>query len=279
MGQPNKTGLSFYRSNTNRYQDPKIRRLLKKYKSEGITVWDYILNEIYRLEGCFIIHDDNLIFNASDILNVEESTVKEIIKYCIEVDLFSLIIFEKHNILTSLPIQNFYCEASRVMKRKFTNIPEFIKLIQEVITVTSEVTTDLVEVKTQHNITEPNQTEQSIIFLENPAQKGLKQGDLFFHINGTLFPESVAAYFEKNYQLAMEGELMKRGMESKKDEVLKKFEEKYGFTNFQNSRHLYSSFKICIDMVQKGDALMSSGNTRKKTIEKNGLTNWNGSNK
>lgn len=278
MAQPNKTGLSFYRSNTNRYQDPKIRRLLKKYKADGITVWDYIINEIYRLEGCFIIHDDNLIFNASDILNVEEETVKEIIKYCVEIELFSAEIFAKHQILTSIAIQKFYSEAARVMKRKFLNIPEFIKLIQEVTTQQSEVITELTEVTTQHNLTEPNLTKQSLIYLENPKENGLKKGDLFFHIDGTLFKESVAVYFEKNYQLAMEGELIKRGMAYKKDEVLKKFEEKYGFTNFQNSRHLYSSFKICIDIIKKGDVIPSSVNTRKKTIKKNELTNWNGSN-
>lgn len=47
----NKTGLSYYNVDTDRYQDMRIKRLKKDMGCRGVAVYDYILCEIYRVKG------------------------------------------------------------------------------------------------------------------------------------------------------------------------------------------------------------------------------------
>lgn len=41
-----KTGFPFYRAETDRFQDIRIKRLKKEFKGAGYAVYSYILNEI-----------------------------------------------------------------------------------------------------------------------------------------------------------------------------------------------------------------------------------------
>lgn len=49
----NKTGLSYYNVDTDRYQDMRIKRLKKDMGCRGVAVYDYILCEIYRVKRVF----------------------------------------------------------------------------------------------------------------------------------------------------------------------------------------------------------------------------------
>ena len=42
-----KNGFSYYKAETDRFQDIKIKRLKKKYGCDGYAVYQYALNEIY----------------------------------------------------------------------------------------------------------------------------------------------------------------------------------------------------------------------------------------
>ena len=46
-----KTGLSYYQAETDRFQDIKVKRLKKRYGCEGYAVYQYIQNEIYRVDS------------------------------------------------------------------------------------------------------------------------------------------------------------------------------------------------------------------------------------
>ena len=46
-----KNGFSYYKAETDRFQDIKIKRLKKKYGCDGYAVYQYALNEIYRVES------------------------------------------------------------------------------------------------------------------------------------------------------------------------------------------------------------------------------------
>lgn len=59
-----KTGLNYYTVDTDRYQDRRIKRLKKDFKCRGIAVYDYILCEIYRVQGCFLVWDANTAFDV-----------------------------------------------------------------------------------------------------------------------------------------------------------------------------------------------------------------------
>ena len=61
-----KTGLSYFQAETDRFQDIKVKRLKKRYGCEGYAVYQYIQNEIYRVEGCYIRFTDDQLFDVSE---------------------------------------------------------------------------------------------------------------------------------------------------------------------------------------------------------------------
>lgn len=273
MARPNKKGLDFYRCNTNRYQDSKIKRLIFKYKSDGIAVWDFILNEIYRIEGSFISFDENLVFLTADSLRITEELVKDIINYCIEINLFSKEIVEKTAFLTSISIQQFYKEAAIVSKRKVVNIPELIQLITEEITIkkeNTEETTTIMEEMPQHNITEHNITEP--LFIYGQSQK------FYFKIAHETYTAKFSDYILKNYQQLFESELIKRMFSHRAEEILTKLDEKYTFYEFENSRHIINVLKSFLDNIDTKQPRQKSLVTVRSNQNTKQLINWNAGN-
>lgn len=113
-----KTGLSYYQAETDRFQDIKVKRLKKRYGCEGYAVYQYIQNEIYRVEGCYIRFTDDQLFDVSEYWGIEEERVEKIIEYCTEVELFDTITWHTNHVLTSVDIQQRYLEICRRAKKK-----------------------------------------------------------------------------------------------------------------------------------------------------------------
>lgn len=124
-----KTGLSYYQAETDRFQDIKVKRLKKRYGCEGYAVYQYIQNEIYRVEGCYIRFTDDQLFDVSEYWGIEEQQVEKIIEYCTEVELFDTITWHTNHVLTSVDIQQRYLEICRRAKKKIV-IPEDIRLVE-----------------------------------------------------------------------------------------------------------------------------------------------------
>lgn len=124
-----KTGLSYYQAETDRFQDIKVKRLKKRYGCEGYAVYQYIQNEIYRVEGCYIRFTDDQLFDVSEYWGIEEQRVEKIIEYCTEVELFDTITWHTNHVLTSVDIQQRYLEICRRAKKKIV-IPEDIRLVE-----------------------------------------------------------------------------------------------------------------------------------------------------
>ena len=124
-----KTGLSYYQAETDRFQDIKVKRLKKRYGCEGYAVYQYIQNEIYRVEGCYIRFTDDQMFDVSEYWGIEEQQVEKIIEYCTEVELFDTITWHTNHVLTSVDIQQRYLEICRRAKKKIV-IPEDIRLVE-----------------------------------------------------------------------------------------------------------------------------------------------------
>lgn len=124
-----KTGLSYYQADTDRFQDIKVKRLKKRYGCEGYAVFQYIQNEIYRVEGCYIRFTDDQLFDVSEYWCIDEDRVEAIIEYCAEVELFDAITWRTKRVLTSVDIQQRYIDICRRAKKKIL-IPEDILLIE-----------------------------------------------------------------------------------------------------------------------------------------------------
>lgn len=124
-----KAGLSYYQADTDRFQDIKVKRLKKRYGCEGYAVFQYIQNEIYRVEGCYIRFTDDQLFDVSEYWCIDEERVEAIIEYCAEVELFDAITWRTKRVLTSVDIQQRYIDICRRAKKKIL-IPEDILLIE-----------------------------------------------------------------------------------------------------------------------------------------------------
>lgn len=141
-----KTGFPYYRAETDRFQDIRIKRLRKEFKGDGYAVYSYILNEIYRVKGCFLEWDESTAFDVSEYWDLKESKVNEIVKYCCAIGLFDKGLFTNGRVITSRAIQMRYIEMSKAAKRTNFDIPENICLIPEELPKLPEETTKLPEV-------------------------------------------------------------------------------------------------------------------------------------
>lgn len=124
-----KKGFTYYSIDTDRYQDRRIKRLKKEFGCEGIAVYDCLLCEIYRVEGCFIQWDDDIVFDIADYFDIAEDRVKTIISRCAEVGLFDAEFFAR-GIITSESIQYRYIDMCRRTNRT-AKIPAEYNLIAE----------------------------------------------------------------------------------------------------------------------------------------------------
>lgn len=123
-----KNGLSYYKTDTDRYQDLKIKRLKRTFGCNGLSVYDYILNEVYRVQGCFLAWDENTAFDVAEYFGLKENLVNEIVKYCASVGLFDKELLCS-GIITSRSIQERYLQACIQAKRKNYTIPSDVSLL------------------------------------------------------------------------------------------------------------------------------------------------------
>lgn len=124
-----KNGFSYYKAETDRFQDIKIKRLKKKYGCDGYAVYQYALNEIYRVDGSYIRWTEDQLFDCADYWGMNEERVKEIVDYCAEICLFDPVVWKMKCILTSRAIQSRYIDICKLAKKKMY-IPLDILLVE-----------------------------------------------------------------------------------------------------------------------------------------------------
>ena len=125
-----KQGLSYYQAETDRFQDIRIKRLKKHFGCEGYAVYTYVVNEIFRVEGSYIIFDEDQAFDTAEYWSLDEDQVMKIIEYCAEISLFDTKLWHTRKILTSPQIQQRYSEICRRAKKRIA-IPDEITLISD----------------------------------------------------------------------------------------------------------------------------------------------------
>lgn len=88
-------------------------------------MFHFIVNEIYRVEGCYMVMDADGLFDISDYSRMDEKKVSDIIDYCAELGLFNQELWQDKQILTSEEIQELYVGICKAIHRK-PGIPESI---------------------------------------------------------------------------------------------------------------------------------------------------------
>ena len=135
-----KIGFSYYSTDTNRYQDIKIKRLKKEHGCVGLSVYDYILCEVYRVRGYYLEWNNDILFDISEYLGLEENNVTNVVKTCCQIELFSA------NMLGSKSIQKRYLDMCLRAKRKEDIILEEYDIITEESTKLPEESAKIHEV-------------------------------------------------------------------------------------------------------------------------------------
>ena len=125
-----KPGLVYYPSFTNRYMDIRMKKLKRnKDGCIGLAVFDYILCEIYRVQGYYIVWDEDTIFEIASYLDLKVNTVKEVVNYCCHLGLFNKELKANESILTSLEIQEQYIFICKQSRRKVRELDVKYNLI------------------------------------------------------------------------------------------------------------------------------------------------------
>lgn len=117
---------------------------------------------------------------------------------------------------------------------------------------------------------EKETAKNSAIFEKNKHHlepNGVKPGDPFFFLGNEVVVMAVSDYYMQRSPLIVEGELMNRGLSSRKDEVMKRFDKKYCFSNFRDIWHMTNAFKMILDNINEKPKLNGSHSSPK-------LTNW-----
>lgn len=124
-----KAGFSYYKAETDRFQDIKIKRLKKKHRCAGYAVYQYVLNEIYRVRGYYLRFTEDELFDASEYWGLEEEEVTAIVDYCAEIGLFDARLWRDRGVLTARSIQSRYIDICKVCK-KSPAIEEDLRLVE-----------------------------------------------------------------------------------------------------------------------------------------------------
>ncbi len=116
MSRPIKYGLDYFPFDVDFFANKKIKRLRAKYGNDGITVYIYLLTQIYH-EGYYIVFDDDLILDISDELNISENSTMQILNFLLSRSLFDGKLAKSDKVLTAKSVQRRFQEAKKGLKR------------------------------------------------------------------------------------------------------------------------------------------------------------------
>jgi len=136
MGRNRKIGLDYFPFDICFFQDLKIRKLIKYQGGKAITVYALLLCNIYK-EGYYMRWDEELPFIVSEQTGYEEVYIREVIKCCLVIGLFSKELFDSDKVLTSKGIQERYKEICS-LSRRVINFSCYSLICSEKKSVSSE---------------------------------------------------------------------------------------------------------------------------------------------
>ncbi len=105
MGRPINQGMKFFTISADIFRNRKIQRLLRAKGLYAGMVFFATLCKIYGVNGYYATIDENLFLDVGVWTGLNEQEVADIIRYCVELELFDKQLVAKKNVLTSFGIQ------------------------------------------------------------------------------------------------------------------------------------------------------------------------------
>lgn len=128
-----KKGFIYFRFEIDYFYDLKVKRLKNKFGMEGWGVFYFIVNEIYCVEGCYMVMDVDGLFDILDYFCMDEKKVLDIIDYCVELGFFNKELWQDKQILISEEIQELYVGICKVIYCKFGILESIFLLEMELL--------------------------------------------------------------------------------------------------------------------------------------------------
>lgn len=143
MARPLSRGIEYYPLDVDFLNDLKIRKIMKSCGPNSIAIIILLLGNIYGDEGYFMKWDEDVCFLVADAVGAKEVYVKEVLKKCLQVDLFSSELFEKFKIITSKGIQKRFFEITKRRRREnLINEYLLVNVTETGVNVTETIVTE-----------------------------------------------------------------------------------------------------------------------------------------
>ena len=143
MARPLSRGIEYYPLDVDFLNDLKIKKIMKSCGPNSIAIIILLLGNIYGDEGYFMKWDEDVCFLVADEVGAKEVYVKEVLKKCLQVDLFSNELFEKFKIITSKGIQKRFFEITKRRKRdNLINEYLLVNVTETGVNVTETIVTE-----------------------------------------------------------------------------------------------------------------------------------------
>ena len=143
MARPLSRGIEYYPLDVDFLNDLKIKKIMKSCGPNSIAIIILLLGNIYGDEGYFMKWDEDVCFLVADAVGAKEVYVKEVLKKCLQVDLFSSELFEKFKIITSKGIQKRFFEITKRRKREnLINKYLLVNVTETGVNVTETIVTE-----------------------------------------------------------------------------------------------------------------------------------------
>ena len=118
MARPQKKGLLYFPFDTDFFADLKIRALSARYGSDGLIFYIWLLAEIYRENGYYIVWNEDSEDAAIASLGLSEGSMKQIMTFLASRSLIiEITLASSDTIITSPNIQKRYQEVAKSLRR------------------------------------------------------------------------------------------------------------------------------------------------------------------
>ena len=118
MSRQQKKGVDYFPFDVDFFADRKIKELRGKFGADGITLYLYLLCQIYKDEGYYLAIDDGFDYVLSADLGMDSNKTGQILNFLCKRGLFDAELFTSDKVLTSHGIQMRFQEIVKVRGQK-----------------------------------------------------------------------------------------------------------------------------------------------------------------
>ena len=167
MARPQKKGLAYFPLDVDLFSDTKIKIIRGKYGNDSISLYLYLLCEIYK-NGYYIKADEDFLAVVSADLGMTEEKIGQMLSFFRKRSLFDDTLFTADKILTSGAIQRRYQDA---VKQRAMKNP--VQVNEKFWLLSKEETQSFIKVHPYNGFSENNNgfSENNNVFSENNPHK------------------------------------------------------------------------------------------------------------